>query len=82
MSRVAITVPKVGLTAEEVTVERWGKAVGDEVVAGEAVAELMTDKAVLDLDAPASGRLVAIVVANGEAAAIGAVLGYIDTADG
>lgn len=79
MSRVSVTVPKIGLTAESVTVERWIKGVGDRVEGGETIAELQTDKAVLDLEAPTTGVLVEIHVVAGAEASIGAVLATIDS---
>lgn len=79
MSNVPVSIPKIGLTAEEVTVERWMKAPGDDVSKGEQIAELMTDKAVVELEAPETGTLVEITVSEGEVVPIGATVAYIDT---
>ena len=80
MSRVAVTVPKLGLTAEEVTIERWLKGIGDRVQKGEALAEMTTDKALVELEAPTDGIVMEIVVDTNGTAAVGAVLAYIDGA--
>ena len=39
-----IKMPQLGLTMEEGTVERWLKAEGDPVKAGEPLLEITTDK--------------------------------------
>ena len=45
------------LTVSEGTVIKWLKAVGDPVKAGELIAEIETDKAVVEIEAPVSGTL-------------------------
>lgn len=79
MSRVPVTIPKIGLTAEEVTVDRWLKEPGESVNKGEQIAELMTDKAVVELEAPDSGVLTEITVERHGVVPIGATVAYIET---
>ena len=45
------------LTVSEGTVIKWLKAVGDSVKAGELIAEIETDKAVVEIEAPVNGTL-------------------------
>ena len=45
------------LTVSEGTVVKWLKAVGDAVKEGELIAEIETDKAVVEIEAPVSGTL-------------------------
>ena len=52
-----ITMPFGDLTVSEGTIVRWAKAEGDMVKAGELVAEIETDKAVVEIEAPVAGRL-------------------------
>ena len=52
--RDRITMPFGDLTVSEGTVVAWLKAVGDAVKAGELVAEIETDKAVVEIEAPVS----------------------------
>jgi len=59
-----ITVPLLG-DVEQVTLVRWLKRVGDEVQAGEAVAEVEADKAVFVIEAPAAGRLAEELIPEG-----------------
>ena len=51
-----ITMPFGDLTISEGKIVRWAKAVGDAVKAGELVAEIETDKAVVEIEAPVSRR--------------------------
>ena len=55
-----ITMPFGDLTVSEGRLVRWLKAVGDAVREGELIAEIETDKAVVEIEAPVSGTLVAI----------------------
>jgi 2-oxoglutarate dehydrogenase E1 component len=79
---VAITLPAMGESVTEGTVARWLKAVGDEVNAGEVVAEVTTDKIDVEVPAPVAGRLTAILVPAGEKAGVGAPLAEIQTGAG
>jgi len=44
-----ITMPKMGFDMEAGTLSRWLKSVGDPVQQGEAIAEIETDKATVEL---------------------------------
>lgn len=50
---------------EGATLASWLVAVGDEVEQGEVIAELETDKATVELESPASGRLSEIAIKEG-----------------
>jgi len=54
----AIRVPALGVAMTEALLLRWIKTTDEEVLAGEAVAEIETDKLVTELVSPATGRLV------------------------
>jgi len=71
----------MGYDMKEGTVVRWLKAEGDEVSRGEAVAEIETDKAVVEMDAYASGILRKIIVKEGATVPVGDPIGIIGTAD-
>ncbi|MBH0192513.1 MAG: 2-oxo acid dehydrogenase subunit E2 [Nitrospira sp.] len=73
--------PKLTDTMEEGVLLEWKKREGDPVQAGEALAEIETDKAVMDLEAFASGILRKILVQNGETVESGKLLGIIGEAD-
>lgn len=59
------------------SVKAWLKRIGDRVEAGEPLIELETDKVAMEVPSPASGVLAEILVADGQDAAKGAVLGRI-----
>ncbi|MGC9127640.1 MAG: dihydrolipoamide acetyltransferase family protein [Acidithiobacillus sp.] len=52
-----VTMPVLSDTMETGRLVRWNKAVGDPVRKGEAIAEVETDKAILDVEAFADGYL-------------------------
>lgn len=52
-----VSIPAVGFAMTEGLLVRWLKEPGDPVEAGEPVAEIETDKAIAELEAPASGIL-------------------------
>ena len=65
---------------EGATLASWLVAVGDEVEQGEVIAELETDKATVELESPATGRLSEIAIAEGtEGLRPGARLGTIES---
>jgi 2-oxoglutarate dehydrogenase E2 component (dihydrolipoamide succinyltransferase) len=75
-----IVVPALGESVTEATIAKWFKAVGEAVAADEPLVELETDKVTVEVNAPAAGTLVEIVVAAGETVTVGTVLGQIDAA--
>jgi 2-oxoglutarate dehydrogenase E2 component (dihydrolipoamide succinyltransferase) len=74
---IEIKVPAMGESVSEATVGRWLKSKGDAVAQDEPLVELETDKVAVEVPAPASGVLDDILVAEGDAVAVGAVLGAI-----
>lgn len=76
--RVKINLPKAGMGIDDGTVLRWLKAVGDAVRQGEVVVEIETAKATQEVEAPATGMLVEILVAEGESTPVNTALGLIE----
>lgn len=74
---VPIEMPFGDLTVSEGTLVRWVKSVGDRVAEGELVAEIETDKALVEIDAPISGRLTAIDAPVGTVVPMGGRIGSI-----
>ena len=64
-------------TMEEGRLVKWSKAVGDAVKTGETLAEVETDKAVMELVARADGQLLKQVVAEGATVPVGATVAVI-----
>ena len=72
-----ITMPFGDLTVSEGTVVKWLKAVGDPTKEGEIVAEVETDKAVVEIEAPVTGTLSAIDEPVGAVVPMGGRIGAV-----
>jgi pyruvate dehydrogenase E2 component (dihydrolipoamide acetyltransferase) len=79
MTMQTIIMPKMGDAMEEGTLVRWLKQEGEPVKEGEPIAEIATDKATIELEAPASGILRGIRVPEGATVPINTPLAYILT---
>jgi pyruvate dehydrogenase E2 component (dihydrolipoamide acetyltransferase) len=73
---IPVTLPQLSISMEEGKVLRWLVADGAEVSAGEPIVEIETDKATVEIEAPAEGR-VRIVAAEGETMAVEATIAEI-----
>ncbi|HEX4561888.1 MAG TPA: biotin/lipoyl-containing protein, partial [Gemmatimonadales bacterium] len=67
-------------TMEEGRLVKWAKKEGDAVKTGDTLAEVETDKAVMELVARADGSLIKVVVQEGQTVPVGNVVAYIGTA--
>ena len=72
-----ITMPKLGLTMTEGTVDNWAKKEGDAVSKGEVVCTISSEKLSYDIESPVDGTLIKILVAEGDDAECTAPIGYI-----
>lgn len=75
---IPIKMPKLGYDMTSGRIESWLKGVGDEVRRGEPIAEIETDKVVIQMEALASGRLVEIVHEADTEVAVEEIIGYLD----
>jgi pyruvate/2-oxoglutarate dehydrogenase complex dihydrolipoamide acyltransferase (E2) component len=75
---VDILMPELGESVHEGTVTRWMKQVGDFVKEDEPVVEIMTDKVNQELQAPASGILVKIIIPEGGNVEVFSAMGVIE----
>ncbi|MGH7671555.1 MAG: dihydrolipoamide acetyltransferase family protein [Gemmatimonadales bacterium] len=64
-------------TMEEGRLVKWTKREGDAVKAGDTLAEVETDKAVMELVARADGQLIKVEVSEGSTVPVGNVVAYI-----
>ena len=62
---IDILMPALSPTMEEGTLAKWLKKEGDEVRAGDVVAEIETDKATMEVEAVDEGTVARILVAEG-----------------
>ena len=72
-----ITMPKLSDTMTDGSFIAWRKSVGERIERGEVIAEVETDKAVMELEAFASGVLLKTMAKGGETVPVGTVLGLI-----
>src|SRR5438445_6930488 len=72
-----VQMPGLSDSMETGKILRWLKKEGEEVKKGEALVEIESDKANIEVEAYASGKLSKIVVPEGESAPIGAVIAEI-----
>ena len=72
-----LTMPQMGYDMQEGTVVRWLKAEGSNVEIGEPVAEIETDKAVVEFESYAEGVLQKIVVNEGTTVPVGEVIAIV-----
>ena len=77
---VKIIMPQGGQDIKEGTVVNWLKAESDPVTKGEVVCVVETEKAVFEVEAPADGILLKIIVPEGEVAPIFSTIGIIGEA--
>ncbi len=73
--------PQMGYDMVEGTLVRWIKSEGDEVKRGEPVAEIETDKAVVEMESTANGLLRKILATEGATVPVGYPIGIIGSAD-
>ncbi len=66
-----VKMPKFGETMTEGTIYKWLKEEGEGIKEGEPLFEVETDKAALEVEAPATGILARILVKEGETVSIG-----------
>ena len=76
-----LTMPQMGYDMQEGTVVRWLKAEGSNVELGEPVAEIETDKAVVEFESYASGVLQRILVNEGSTVPVGEAIAVVGEAD-
>ena len=62
---VALLMPALSPTMTEGNIAKWIKKVGDEVVSGDIIAEVETDKATMEVEAIDEGKLASIIYPDG-----------------
>ncbi len=74
---VEIVMPRVDMDMASGRMGRWHAAEGAHVVKGATLFEIETDKAAMEVDAPASGVLKFIAASEGDVLPVGACIGWI-----
>ena len=81
----SVLMPKLGNTVESVIVVAWKKQVGDAVAVDDALCEVETDKATMEVPSTVAGTLLARLVVEGAEVAVMtpiAVIGVVGEAVG
>ncbi|MBE5665352.1 2-oxo acid dehydrogenase subunit E2 [Staphylococcus sp. SS251] len=76
-----ITMPKLGESVHEGTIEQWLVSVGDYIDEYEPLCEVITDKVTAEVPSTISGTITEILVEAGQTVAIDTVICKIETAD-
>jgi 2-oxoglutarate dehydrogenase E2 component (dihydrolipoamide succinyltransferase) len=75
---VKVQIPEIGESITEVEIGEWQKSEGDWVERDETVVVLESDKASVELPAPAAGTLARIRKGRGDRAEVGEIIAEID----
>lgn len=76
-----VTMPSMGADMTEGTIVKWLKKEGDEVKRGDKLAEIETDKTVVEMECYNDGILKKIIVNEGQAVPVGDLIAYIGDAN-
>ncbi|WP_420605593.1 dihydrolipoamide acetyltransferase family protein [Novosphingopyxis sp.] len=82
MAQYIFRLPDVGEGIAEAEIAAWHVAIGDVVGEDQLVAELMTDKATIEMESPVAGAVVELAGEPGESLAIGSPLFILETESG
>lgn len=73
-----ILMPSLGQTVEEISIQEWLVKVGDRIELGQPLCIVETDKAQLEVESVAEGRLVQILEEAGAMVEVGAPIAEIE----
>jgi 2-oxoisovalerate dehydrogenase E2 component (dihydrolipoyl transacylase) len=78
MSKYIFNLPDIGEGIAEAEIVKWHVKVGDVVAEDDQLADVMTDKATVEMEAPVSGTITAIAGEEGDILSIGSMLVEIE----
>lgn len=81
MAKFQFKLPDIGEGIAEAEIAAWHVAIGDHVEEDQPLADLMTDKATVEMESPVAGTIVALAGSAGDRIAIGSTLVTIETAE-
>jgi pyruvate dehydrogenase E2 component (dihydrolipoamide acetyltransferase) len=80
-SVIPVLMPQVGNDMEEGTLVKWNVKEGETIEKGQIIFEVETDKATIEIEADAAGRLAKIVASEGEIVPIRQPVAYLGDND-
>src|SRR5207244_4256716 len=79
MARFEFKLPDIGEGIAEAEIVAWHVKPGDSVDEDQQLADLMTDKATVEMESPVAGKVIEVAGEVGDKVAIGSVLAVIET---
>src|SRR4051794_19042489 len=79
MARYEFKLPDIGEGIAEAEIVQWHVKVGDSVKEDQQLADMMTDKATVEMESPVAGRVIEVAGEVGDQIPIGSVLVVIET---
>jgi 2-oxoisovalerate dehydrogenase E2 component (dihydrolipoyl transacylase) len=79
MARFEFKLPDIGEGIAEAEIVAWHVKVGDIIAEDQQIADLMTDKATVEMESPVAGKVVELAGEVGDQVPIGSVLAVIET---
>ncbi len=79
MARFEFKLPDIGEGIAEAEIVAWHVKVGDEVKEDQQLADMMTDKATVEMESPVAGKVIELAGEVGDQIPIGSVLVVIET---
>ena len=80
MKTIPILMPQMGQSMAEGRILKWRKRVGDAIQADEVILEIESDKISIEVESPVAGKLASCHKNEGDVAAVGDVVGLIESA--
>src|SRR5690242_12815360 len=79
MARYEFKLPDIGEGIAEAEIVAWHVKVGDEIREDQQIADMMTDKATVEMQSPVAGTVIELAGEVGDQVPIGSVLAVIET---
>ena len=80
MARYEFKLPDIGEGIAEAEIVAWHVKIGDEIAEDQQIADMMTDKATVEMESPVAGKVIELAGEVGDQIPIGSVLAVIETA--
>src|SRR5690348_17843667 len=81
MARYEFKLPDIGEGIAEAEIVAWHVKVGDEIAEDQQIADMMTDKATVEMESPVAGKVIELAGEVGDQIPIGSTLAVIETSD-
>ena len=79
MARYEFKLPDIGEGIAEAEIVAWHVKIGDTIAEDQQIADMMTDKATVEMESPVAGKVIELAGEVGDQIPIGSVLAVIET---